>query len=89
MVQKRMIGLAEYLFKTGKINKAEIIYKQMINIDANQILKEKAKFMLIEIEFERAKYKKAQKKYLKYIKETPFGEFTHKAYRRIREIDRR
>ena len=87
--QNRMIHLAKFFFDSRDFNKAEIIYKQVLNLEAPQLIKEKASFMLIEIEFEKEKYKKAQEGYLNYIRQAPFGEFTYKAYRRIKQINQK
>jgi predicted negative regulator of RcsB-dependent stress response len=87
--QNRMARLAKFLYENGDFNKAEIIYKQVLNYEAPQLIKEQADFMLIEIEFQKQKYLKAQEGYINYIKNRPFGEFTHQAYKRVKEINKK
>ena len=79
--------MAKFYLDSKLFNKSEHLLKILIEKCEDQIMVEKSKFMLNEIEYKKKNYQKAIEGYYKYIKEFPFGEHTPKAYYRIRELD--
>ena len=83
-----MLSLGNFYFKGKKFGKAEIIYEEILKGWSGNVVTEKAKFMLVEIEFFKRRVKEAREGYRLYLKEFPFGEFTYFAHSRLKEIEK-